>query len=84
MLKYFLTLLCSAAILLTAYFAIRYRKVNAYLRIASLILAAAYVVFLYFYYDDSTQLYGLGILAIALVFPVIDVMRHAKKQKVKA
>lgn len=80
MLKYFLTLFCSAAILLTAFFAIRYRKVNAYLRIAALILAAAYVVFLYFYYDDATQLYGLGILAIALVFPIIDVMRHAKKQ----
>lgn len=80
MLKYFLTLFCSAAILLTAFFAIRYRKVNAYLRIAALILAAAYVVFLYFYYDDATQLYGLAIIAIALVFPIIDVMRHAKKQ----
>ena len=81
MLKYFLTLFCSAAILLTAFFAIRYRKVNAYLRIAALILAAAYVVFLYFYFDDATQLYGLGILAIALIFPIIDVMRHAKKQQ---
>lgn len=80
MLKYFLTLFCSAAILLTAFFAIRYRKVNAFLRIAALILAAAFVVFLYFYFDDSTQLYGLAIIAIALVFPILDVMRHAKKQ----
>ena len=80
MLQYFLTLLCSASILFSSFFAIRYRKVSAFLRIAALILAAAYVVFLYFYYDDATQLYGLGILAIALVFPIIDVMRHAKKQ----
>ena len=80
MLQYFLTLLCSASILFSSFFAIRYRKVNAFLRIAALILAAAFVVFLYFYFDDSTQLYGLGILAIALVFPIIDVMRHAKKQ----
>lgn len=80
MLQYFLTLLCSASILFSSFFAIRYRKVNAFLRIAALILAAAFVVFLYFYFDDSTQLYGLAIIAIALVFPIIDVMRHAKKQ----
>ena len=80
MLIYILTLLCAAAILLAAFFAIRYRKVNAYIRMAALALAAAFVVFLYFRYDDTSQLYGLGILAIAFVFPLIDLKRHAKKQ----
>ena len=46
MLVYILTLLCAASVLLAAFFAIRYRKVNAYLSIAALILAAAFVVFL--------------------------------------
>ena len=80
MLIYLLTLLCAAVILLSAFFAIRYRKVNAYLRIAALALAAAFVLFLYFRFDDTTQLYGLGILAVAFIFPLIDSRHHAKKQ----
>ena len=80
MLNYFLTLLCSAFVLLTAFFAIRYRKVNAYLRIAALAISAIFVLTLYFGYGDTTQLYGLGVLAVAFIFPLIDVMRNAKKQ----
>ena len=79
MITYILTLICSATILLAAYFAIRYRKVNAYIRLAALAVAAAFVLFLYFKYDDTSQLYGLGILAVALVFPVIDIKRNAKE-----
>ena len=80
MITYLLTLLCAATILLAAFFAIRYRKVNAYIRMAALILSAIFVFALYFKYDNTSQLYGLGILAIAFVFPMIDVKRHAKKQ----
>lgn len=80
MLTYLLTLLCAATILLAAFFAIRYREVNAYVRMAALVLAAAFVLFLYFRFDNTTQLYGLGILAIAFLFPLIDIKRHAKKQ----
>jgi len=76
MLVYILTLLCAATILLSAFFAIRYRKVNAYVRIAALALAAIFVLYLYFRFDNTTQLYGLGILAIALLFPLIDAKRH--------
>ena len=65
--------------LLAAFFAIRYRKVNAYIRLAAIAVAAAFVMFLYFKYDDTSQLYGLGILAIALVFPLIDIKRNAKE-----
>lgn len=72
MLTYLLALLCAATILLAAFFAIRYRKVNAYLRMAALVLAAIFVLFLWLKYDDTTQLFGLGILAVALVFPLID------------
>lgn len=79
MITYILTLICAATILLAAYFAIRYRKVNAYIRLAALTVAAAFVLFLYFKYDDTSQLYGLGILAVALVFPVIDIKRNAKE-----
>ena len=79
MIIYILTLICAATILLAAYFAIRYRKVNAYIRLAALAVAAAFVLFLYFKYDDTSQLYGLGILAVALVFPVIDIKRNAKE-----
>ena len=79
MITYILTLICAATILLAAYFAIRYRKVNAYVRLAALAVAAAFVLFLYFKYDDTSQLYGLGILAVALVFPVIDIKRNAKE-----
>jgi len=75
MITYLLTLLCAATILLSAFFAIRYRKVNAYVRMAALALAAAFVMFLYFRFDDTTQLYGLGILAIAFLFPLIDVKK---------
>lgn len=79
MLVYILGLLCAASILLSAFFAIRYRKVNAYIRIAALVLAAIFVLFLYFRFDDTTQLYGLGILAVALVFPLID-LRSKKRE----
>lgn len=79
MVLYILTLICAATILLAAFFAIRYRKVNAYIRLAALVLAAAFVLYLYFKYDDTSQLYGLGILAVALVFPVIDIKRNAKE-----
>ena len=79
MITYILTLICAATILLAAYFAIRYRKVNAYIRLAALAVAAAFVLFLYFKYDDTSQLYGLGILAVALVFPVIDIKLNAKE-----
>ena len=79
MLTYILTLICAAVILLTAFFAIRYRKVNAYIRLAALILSALFVLVLYFKYDNTSQLYGLGILAIACVFPLIDIKRNAKE-----
>ena len=79
MLVYILGLLCAASILLSAFFAIRYRKVNAYIRIAALVLAAIFVLFLYFRFDDTTQLYGHGILAVALVFPLID-LRSKKRE----
>ena len=79
MLTYILTLICAATILLAAFFAIRYRKVNAWLRVAALALSALFVLVLYFKYDDTSQLYGLGILAIALVFPLIDIKRNAKE-----
>ena len=79
MLTYLLTLLCAASILLAAFFAIRYRKVNAYLRIAALLLSAVFVLWLYFKYDDTTQLYGLGLLAVAFLFPLWDIKYHAKK-----
>lgn len=81
MITYILTLICSATILLAAYFAIRYRKVNAYIRLAALAVAAAFVLFLYFKYDDTSQLYGLGILAVALVFPLIDIKKKQKTEK---
>ena len=76
MITYLLTLLCAATILLAAFFAIRYRKVNAYIRLAAIALAAVFVLFLYFRYDNTSQLYGLGILAIALLFPLVDAKRH--------
>ena len=79
MVTFILTLICSACILLAAFFAIRYRKVNAYIRLAALAVAAAFVMYLYFKFDDTSQLYGLGILAVALVFPLIDIKRHAKE-----
>lgn len=79
MLTYLLSLVCAAVILLTAFFAIRYRKVNAYIRLAALILSALFVLVLYFKYDNTSQLYGLGILAIACVFPLIDIKRNAKE-----
>lgn len=79
MVTYILTLICAACILLAAFIAIRYRKVNAYIRLAALAVAAAFVMYLYFKFDDTSQLYGLGILAVALVFPLIDIKRHAKE-----
>lgn len=79
MLLYILTLLCSASVLLAAFFAIRYRKVNAWLRVAAIAAGAAFVLFLYFKFGDTTQLYGLGILAVALVFPLIDIKRNVKE-----
>jgi len=80
MFTYILTLLCAATILLASFFAIRYRKVNAYVRMAALVLSAVFVLWLYFRYDNTSQLYGLGILAIAFLFPLIDINRHAEKQ----
>ena len=80
MFTYILTLLCAATILLASFFAIRYRKVNAYVRMAALVLSAVFVLWLYIRYDNTSQLYGLGILAIAFLFPLIDINRHAEKQ----
>ena len=80
MFTYVLTLLCAVTILLASFFAIRYRKVNAYVRMAALFLSAAFILWLYFRYDNTTQIYGLGILAIAFLFTLIDVNRHAEKQ----
>lgn len=79
MLTYILTLICAAIILLAAFFAIRYRKVNAWIRVAALALSALFVLVLYFKYDNTSQLYGLGILAIAFIFPLIDIKRNAKE-----
>ena len=79
MITYILTLICAATILLAAFFAIRYRKVNAWLRLAALALSALFVLVLYFKYDNTSQLYGLGILAIAFIFPLIDIKRNAKE-----
>lgn len=72
MFLYILSLLCAATILLAAFFAIRYRKVNAYLRMAALVLSAAFVLFLWLKFDNTSQLYGLGILAVAFLFPLVD------------
>lgn len=80
MFTYVLTVLCAVTILLASFFAIRYRKVNAYVRMAALFLSAAFILWLYFRYDNTTQIYGLGILAIAFLFTLIDVNRHAEKQ----
>ena len=79
MITYILTLICAAFILLTAFFAIRYRKVNAYLRLAALALSALFVFVLYFKYNNTSQFWGLGILAVAFVFPMIDIKRNAEK-----
>ena len=79
MLVYILTLLCAASVLLAAFFAIRYRKVNVYGRMAALALAAVFVLLLYFLFDDTTQLYGLGILAVAFLFTLRDIKRHAEE-----
>ncbi len=76
MLIYILTLFCAAMILLSAFFAIRYRKVNAYIRMTAVAVAAIFVLFLYFHFDDTTQLYGLGILAIAFLFPLYDIKKR--------
>ena len=72
MFLYILSLLCAATILLAAFFAIRYRKVNAYLRMAALVLSAAFVNLLWLKFDNTSQLYGLGILAVAFLFPLVD------------
>jgi len=79
MLVYILTLLCAASVLLAAFFAIRYRKVNVYGRMAALAFAAVFVLLLYFLFDDTTQLYGLGILAVAFLFTPRDIKRHAEE-----
>ena len=79
MITYILTLICAACILIAAYFAIRYRKVNAYIRVAAIAVSALFVLYLYFKYDNTSQLYGLGILAVALIFPLIDIKRNAKE-----
>ena len=79
MCTYILTLLCAATILVAAFFAIRYRKVNVYFRMAALALAALFVFVLYFRYDDTSQLYGLGILAIAFLFTLRDIKRNVEE-----
>ena len=77
---YLLTLLSSAFILIASFVAIRYRKVSAYVRLATLALSALFLLCLFVVYGDTTQLYGLGILAVASVFPFIDIRRNAKEQ----
>ncbi len=77
---YLLTLLSSAFILIASFVAIRYRKVSAYVRLAALALSALFLLCLFVIYGDTTQLYGLGILAVASVFPLIDIRRNAKEQ----
>ena len=79
MITYILTIVCSALILLAAFFAIRYRKVNAHIRLAALALSAIFVFVLYFKYNNTSQFWGLGILAVAFVFPMIDIKRNAEK-----
>ena len=74
--QYLLTLLCSASTLLASFFAIRFRNINAFWRIASLAIPLAFILLLYFYMGDSTQLYGIGILAIAFLFTLRDVKRQ--------
>lgn len=80
MLVYILTLLCAACMLFAAFFAIRYRKVSAYIRIAAIVFSAIFILALHFGYGDTSQLYGLAILAVALCFPLLDIKRHAKEQ----
>ena len=75
MVHYILALLCSASILLAAFFAIRFRKVSAVIRMAALAFSAALVLLLYFLCDDATQLYGLGILAVAFIFTLFDIKK---------
>ena len=41
--------------------------------------AAVFVLLLYFLFDDTTQLYGLGILAVAFLFTLRDIKRHAEE-----
>jgi len=77
---YLLTLLSSAFILIASFVAIRYRRVSAYVRLAALALSALFLLCLLAVYGDTTQLYGLGILAVASVFPLIDIRRNAKEQ----
>ena len=78
---YLLTILCPLAVLLAAFLAIRYREVNPYVRIAVLGLAATFVLVLHFLYGDTTQLYGLGILAVAFLFPLADIRGSHRKGK---
>lgn len=74
--QYLLALLCSASILLAAFFAIRFRNINPFWRMTSLALPLIFILLLYFFMDDSTQLYGIGILAIAFLFTLRDVKRQ--------
>lgn len=77
---YILTLISAASILFAAFFAIRYRKVSVYVRMAALLLSAALVLSLYILYGDTSQLFGLGILAIAFLFTLRDINHHAEEQ----
>ena len=79
---YLLTLLSSAFILIASFVAIRYRKVSAYVRLATLALSALFLLCLFVIYGDTTQLYGLGILAVASVFPLILIYVR-KKQTIR-
>ncbi|MCH5169100.1 MAG: hypothetical protein J1F27_05610 [Prevotellaceae bacterium] len=79
MVIYILTLLCSASVLLVSFLAIRCRNVNAYGRMAALAAVALFVLLLYFCLGDASQLYGLGILAVAFFFVLRDVRGHAEE-----
>lgn len=78
MTTYILTLISAASIPAATYFAVRYRNVNIYVRMAALALSAALVLLLYFLFDDTTQIYGLGVLVIAFFFTLRDINHHAE------
>ena len=80
MTTYILTLISAALIPSATYFAVRYRNINVYVRMGALALSAALVILLYFLFDDTTQIYGLGVLLIAFFFTLRDVNHHAEEQ----
>ena len=80
MLLYVLTLISAAVILASAFVAIRCRRLNAWLRLAFLAASAAFIAALYFFFGNTTQIYGLAFLSIAALFPLTDIKRHAEEQ----